>query len=162
VEQVIPLPEASEIQVQISEKTQKKRSARTSLRDTNQYDVTVFELPVIKQAKRNAMHHVIKTLCSRGATPERIAKLIHWKSKSIFFELEGQLKSKEFIQTASKIKEGRFDEGRWFCDDDQLLYSEGKTFALTKMWGERWAEALRILNKEYPEAKIKFEVNQTD
>lgn len=159
VEQVIPLPEASEYQVQVSAKTQQKRSARTSTRDTNVYDVTVYGMSITRQAKRNAIYQVVKALCDRGATPERIATLIHWKTKTIFFELEGQLNSEEFIRTAQNSRGRNFDQNRWFCSDGQLFYSNSKTFAFTKMWGNRWAEALRILANEYPDSKIEFSVS---
>jgi hypothetical protein len=162
VEQVIPLPEASEYQVQVSAKAQQKRSARSSTRDTKQYDVTVYGSMFTKQAKRNAIYHVVKALCAKGTTPEQIADLIHWKTSTIFFELDGKLSSLEFKQAAAKSKTRAFDQGRWHCDDDELIYANGKTFAFTKMWGTRTAEAIHILGKEFPEAKIVFNVSQDE
>lgn len=160
VEQIIPLPEASEYQIQVSTKAQQKRSARTSTRDTSVYDVSVYGMLKTKQAKRTAMYHVVKSLCGHGSTPEHIADLIFWKTKSMFFEVEGHLASDDFKQAASKSKHRAFDQGRWYCNDGELLYSNGKTFALTKMWGNRWAEALHILGKEYPDASIEFKVSK--
>lgn len=162
VEQIIPLPEANDYQIQVSAKIQQKRTARTSTRDTKKYDVTVYGIPSLKQAKRHAMYHVAKALCSKGITPEQIAALITWRTKTIFFGLDGKLTSEEFVQKALNTKGRSFDAHRWFCDDAELIYSNGKTFVFSKMWGNRWAEALRILAKEFPAAKIEFNVSQVE
>ena len=162
IEQVIPLPEASEYQIQLRTKNNEQRTARASTRDTSRFDVTIYGILSSNQAKRNAMYHVVKNLCSKDATPEQIATLIHWKAKSMFFDVEGKLTSQEFIQKASSLKGRKFDMPRWFCDDEHLLYANGKTFALTKMWGNRWAEALRILSKAFPDAKIEFRISASE
>jgi hypothetical protein len=162
IEQVIPLPEASQYQIQVSAKSNQERKARLSTRDTNKYDINVYGLSFSQQAKRNAMYQVVKALCNKGGTPTQIARLIHWKAKTIFFEVEGRLMAQDFVQKASNIKGKSFDPRDWFCDDDQLFYSDGKTFAFTKRWGNRWAEALRVLAKAYPDANIEFSVSQEE
>jgi hypothetical protein len=162
IEQVIPLPEASEYQIKLRTKNNQQRTARASSRDTSKFDVKIYGIVASNQAKRNAMYHVVKNLCDRGVTPEQIATLIHWKSKSMFFGVDGKLISQEFIQKASSLQGRKFDMPRWFCDDEHLVYADGKTFALTKMWGNRWAEALRVLAKAFPDANIEFSVSQTE
>jgi len=109
------------------------------------------------------MFHVIKNLCSHGVTPLKIGELIHWRSTSLFFELEGEFSSTEFIEQANgKIGKNRrkFDQRRWFCDDGQLIVQNGKTYTFTKTWGTQWATALRILQKALPESNIEFNKSQ--
>jgi hypothetical protein len=160
VEQIIPLPEANEYQIQVSTKAQQKRSARTTLRDTNVYDVSVYGNSKTQQAKRNAIFHIVKGLCNKGVEPERIAALVNWKTNTIFFTLDGKLNSTEFIGTVTNAEGRKLDPNRYYCNDEELFYSNGKTFAFTKMWGNRTAEAIRILAKEFPDAKIEFKVSQ--
>lgn len=128
-----------------------------STRDTSKYDLSVFGVKIYKQAKRNGMFHVIKNLCEHGAKPVDIAEFIYWRTSSMFFEVEGELTSEEFIQLAQekqKAAQKTFDYGRWFCDNDKLIIQDGKTYALSKMWGHRWREALKILEEQFPDANI--------
>jgi hypothetical protein len=141
---------------------QQNSNENVPTRDTNKYDIAAYGMTLTNQAIQNAMYHVVKNLCSRGATPEQIATLIYWKTKTIFWGLDGNLTSEEFIQKASNTKGRSFDKHSWFCDDAELFYMNGKTFAFTKMWGNLWAKALGILGKEFPDANIEFSVNQVE
>jgi hypothetical protein len=135
-----------------------KTSSDTTSRDTSRYDVTVYGVTLANEAKRNGMFHAVKSLCDHGAKAEKIIELVHWRAKSIFFIADGEYSSsEEFLKRAQEkmAAQGRtFDPGRFFCDDGQLIIQDGKTFAFTKMWGNRWKEALKVLNEYYPDANI--------
>ncbi len=93
----------------------------------------------------------------------KITKLIHWRSNRLFFSVDGKRSSKEFIHDASGKKgmNGKvFDDSRWFCDDGELIYHNGSTFALSNQWGFRTIEALKILQASFPEANIEFSKSQ--
>jgi hypothetical protein len=141
---------------------QEDTTAKLSTRDTSKYDVTAYGVTVTNQAKRNGMFHVIKSLCDHGADPAKIAELIHWRSGSIFFEVESECSSEEFIRRASE-KSGAagkaFDRGRWFCANGELIVQNGKTYAFSKQWGNRWNEALKILGEYYPNVNVKVTKN---
>lgn len=152
VEQVIPLPEASEYQIQVSTKSRQERKSRTSTRDFTKFDVAIYGVLQTNLAKRNAMFYIAKNLSDHGAKPEKIAELIHWRSNRTFFEVEGECNSGEFIKRANQKLEasGRtFDERRWFCDEGELIIQNGKTYAFSNQWGFRWMEAVKILKKNF-------------
>jgi hypothetical protein len=127
------------------------------VRDTSKYDITAYGVSVINQPKRRCMLHAIKSLCEHGAKAEKVAELIFWRSGSTFFKVEGECSSEEFVKRATEQQEAigkNFDPGRWFHDNDQLIYQDGNTYAFSRMWGGRWRQALKILNDIYPDAEI--------
>jgi hypothetical protein len=134
VQQVIPLPEAIEYQVRVSVKTRQERTARISKKDITKYVVSVYGLPALKLETRDALFHIVKSLCEHGIAPAKIAELIHWRSDRVFFEVEGVHSSEEYIKLASPRLEttGKpFDESRWYCSDDELIIHNGNTFAFS-------------------------------
>lgn len=136
-----------------------------SARDTSRYDVTAYGVTLPNEAKRNGMFHVIKSLCDHGAKAEKIAELVHWRTKSIFFIIDGECSSEELLRRAAEKMDAKgrnFDPGRFFCGNGELIVQDGKTYALTKMWGFRWKEALRVLAEAYPEAQIEFGPSQAE
>jgi len=165
VQQVIPLPEATEYQVKVGVKTRRERIARTSAKDLTRFDVSVYGLPEVKLARRNAIFHVVKSLCDHGIDPARIAELIHWRSDRIFFEVEGKCSSEEFIKHANGKMGANgniFDPSRWFCEGEELIFQNGKTYAFSNKWGIRWKQAVNIFKKEFPEANIEYKVSPQD
>lgn len=137
----------------------------TQARDTSRYDVTAYGVTLANEAKRNGMFHAVKSLCDHGAKAEQIAELVHWRTKSIFFIVDGECSSDEFLKRAAEKMDAigtSFDPGRFFCRDGELIVQDGRTYALTKMWGFRWKEALRVLAEAYPEAQIEFGPSQAE
>lgn len=130
----------------------------TQTRDTSRYDVTAYGVAVTNQPKRWCMFHVIKSLCDHGAKADKVAELVYWRSKSFFFIVDGECSSsEEFLKRAEEkmAAQGRtFDSGRFYCADDQLIVQDGKTYAFTKMWGNRWKQALKVLDDYYPDVNI--------
>lgn len=153
VEQVIPLPEAIEYQVQVSVKNRQERTLRVQNRDMTKYDVTAFGNSENHLAKRSAIFFVVKNLCSSGVSPEKINELIYWKS-NLFLQVDGTQNSEDFICIITGQR--KVDYPRWYCDDGELIHFEGKTFAFHKMWGSRWGTAMNLLKDNFPDAKIDF------
>jgi hypothetical protein len=158
IEQVIPLPEASQYQVSVSAKNRQERSLRAQNRDLTKYDVTVFGNLEKNLAKRSAIFFVVKSLCNSGVSPEKINELIHWKG-NLFLQADGTHDSSAFIQMIIKQGEARgrkIDYPRWYCEDKELIHFAGKTYAFDKMWGIRWGAAMNLLKDNFPDAKIDF------
>jgi hypothetical protein len=165
VQQVIPLPETSEYQVQVNVKSRQERIARSSTKDLTRFDVTIFGQQEKRLAKRNAMFYIVRHLCSHNVKPEQIIKLISWRSRRLFLGFEGQLSSTEFRRVATSKGEesgSSFNEKRWFCDEGELLHIDGKTFAFTSEWGKRWRQAMDLLVSEFPESNIEYHASQLD
>ena len=72
VQQIIPLPEIQEYQVQIRDKVRKEREARTSGADFTRFDVRIEDEHLSSMWKRNAIFSICKHLCTRGISPEEI------------------------------------------------------------------------------------------
>jgi hypothetical protein len=165
VQQVIPLPEATEYQVQVNVKNRQERVSRASTRTWVKYDVTINGVTETITAKRNAIYHVVKYLCSTGVTPEKIAELLHLQRSRLFTTQEGKLSSEEFISTVTKqsAAQGKhFEPGRWYCDDGELIYQNNKTYAFINQWGDTWDAAMKVLIAEFPEANISYKVNSSE
>jgi|CXWL01.1.fsa_nt_gi hypothetical protein len=158
VEQVIPLPEASNYITQIATKGKQERILRVQNRDMTRYDVSVFGETQLNMYKRGAIFFVAKNLCYSGVSPEKINELIYWKG-DLFLRVDGIQNSDDFIRiiTEQREAEGRkIDCHRWYCDDEELIHFEGKTFAFHKMWGSRWGTAMNLLKDNFPDARIDF------
>lgn len=158
IEQVIPLPEASEYQVQVSIKNRKERALHVQNRDLTTYDVMVFGKIEKNLAKRNAIFFVVKSLCDSGVEPEKIGKLIYWK-KYLFLQADGILDSEGFIRAVMAQRGAgtrKIKYRRWYCEDEELIHHDGKTFAFYKMWGNKWGIAMNLLKDNFPDAKIDF------
>ena len=137
IQQVIPLPEATEYQVRTQRKAQVERIASTNNRDMTKYDVTINGQTNKQLAKGQALLLIVKYLCSRGVTPEQIAATVAWRIDDMWRWTQGTLNATEF---QAKLIEahgngGRsYDPRRVFGGEEQLIHSEGKTFAFTTQW----------------------------
>ncbi len=156
VQQVIPLPEAGEYVVQVREKERRERRSRESGRAYTRYDVTVDGEVHERQAKRRAIHLVVKALCSKGATPEQVSEVIHWKG-NLWRSAEGVLDGDQFAKQMEEAASSgglAWDPRRWHSDEDALIGSGGKTWALSNQWGGRTGEAIELLLGRWPDYGI--------
>jgi hypothetical protein len=80
----------------------------------------------------------------------------------MFRDVEGVVGSEEFVRRATeeaKKQNQSFDAPRFYVNDDELIVSENRTYAFTKMWGKRTPEALDLLIEAFPDAKISCEIS---
>jgi len=156
VQQVIPLPEAEELQVQIREKQRKERAARRDNRDLTRYDVTIQGRMFRNLPKRAVMYHVVKELCRQEVTPERISDSLKF-GINLFRSVEGDVDSDKFVaqvQEESRVSGRAFKPSRYYLADEELIKSGGKTWALTKMWRQKRFAGLAGLLDAFPDADI--------
>lgn len=160
VQQVIPLPEATEYQVQVREKARKEREARTSGADFTRFDIEVDGDRYKSQWKRNAIFVISKHLCEKGVDPMEIANHFVWRSNRVWYSVEGIVDASEFERLAyEKATSGgpSFDRRRWRCGDGELVQANGKTYAFSSQWGaEGWHRAMNLLKDTYPQFRIEF------
>ncbi|SCZ68383.1 PDDEXK family nuclease [Thiohalomonas denitrificans] len=158
VQPIIPLPEAEEYQVRVRDKVQKERKARESGRDLTRYDVFVDDDKYPNLAKRRAILAVFRGVYSKGANPEDVAKLIDWKP-NLVRSAEGTLGSGEMYDaiTEQLESEGKTSTAkRYFLADDELMHANGRTYALTKMWGRSTVEAMQVIVDKYSDLNVCF------
>lgn len=160
VQQVIPLPEASEYQVRVREKVREERQARTGGRDHERFDVTIQDQRYPSLPKRKAIFQLCRWLCGKGVVPEEISELFHWRPNRVWYAVDGTVDASDFARLAQEKAlsgGGSFDRIRWFCDDDDLVQVCGKTYAFSNQWGgEGWHNAMALLKEKYVRFNITF------
>lgn len=156
IQQVIPLPETEQFQVKIRQKKQKEQASRSSSRDMAKFSLSVNENDFSGLGKRHIMYHLCNEIIKTGATPEEIAKLIHWRKASVFVSFDGILDESEVV--------AQLDSGgavpkykRFFHKQEELFHTDGKTYALSNQWGPRTLEAVEVLAEKYPALNIRVE-----
>jgi hypothetical protein len=138
-----------------------ERAARTQNRDLTRYDVTVGESVFANLPKRRAIYQVIRALWDSGVDPEAIRSAVPWKT-AILTPIAGTLTSEPFEKAfaAKLIEDGRQPlTNRYFIDDVDLIHANGKTYAATKMWGERTTSAIDQLLKAFPGHDISYKAS---
>ncbi|MBV9957529.1 MAG: hypothetical protein JO360_03875 [Acidobacteria bacterium] len=138
VQQIIPLPEAAEYQVQIREKVRQERVRQDGYRDFTKYDLFIDGSVLPRLSKRQLVYQVIKQLVKSGVTPETIDSSITSTRGPLFKVTEGELKAEEFLEALSSQYEKtgkRFDASRYFFAPGELFWLAGKTYALSNQWG---------------------------
>lgn len=153
VQQIIPLPEAEDYRVRVREKQEREREARRTQRDLSKFDVTIFDHKHEALPKRIAVLTIIKHLCSRGVTPEEIVPCIPGRSTT-FCSTDGIVPSSEFVLTA-KVDSGGIR--RYFCDDEDLIHSNGRTYAVASGWGNGTVEAIESILAKFPDKGVTCE-----
>ena len=164
VQQVIPLPEVEEFQIQVKEKTQRERQTRRDGRDMTRFDVEVHGEKYTNLPKRTAILRVIQALVQSDHAPEEISSAVDDKFYNQGFrEAAGDLNEQDFIEAVQQSHK-TFSPRRWFTADNELLHHGGQTYALSNQWGKNWwSPAMKALAKNFPEAKIQWsETDATD
>lgn len=165
VQQVIPLPEAADFQVRVSAKSRQERNSRATSRDFTKFDVSINAETLTRLAKRNAIFAIVKRLCDGGVSPDQIAALIPWRSRRLFFVVDGRLDPEAFVAAASEQREAdgkHFARRRWFCDEGELILAGSKTYAFSNQWGHRWHEAMDNLVEAFPAVRISYGASPSD
>jgi hypothetical protein len=164
VQQLVPLPEATEYQVRARAKRQIEKQERSSGRDFTKFDVAVDGVWERRLAKRQAILRVVRGLSERGVSPEQISEVLDWRSPHVLWRsVAGEVDREEFIARATEAADTTglsYDPRRWFHDDDELIVFDGRSWAMTKMWGPRTEAAMHSLLDALPGHSI--EVRRSD
>ena len=160
VQQIIPLPEAEDYQVRLKEKQQQERAARKSSVDFTKFDLMIDGQTFLRQWKRGAIYLVIRHLFSKGHSPDQLSAVVASKRTPIFRSAPGYLDSAEFCRVLTLEAEngGRaFKASRFFCQDDELLQFDGKTYSFTNQWGIEWRDTMKLLIDAFPAESISIQ-----
>lgn len=160
VQQIIPLPEAADYQVQVREKTQRERQARESTVDFTRFDVTVAGETHAALWKRGAILLLVRKLVASGIDPQQITVALERPAQRLWRVVEGDVDAAAFRKRASEeARDGTaFKESRWFSDDGELIHYSGRTFAFSNQWGgASWHDAMKRIVAAFPESAIKYE-----
>lgn len=135
VQQVIPLPEATDYQIRVREKQQKERASRRQARDTSLYTVSLAGTVIENLSKRRAMLEVVRFLCGCGVSPEELLRASGTNKSTMFRSTTGELDSATLVDRVTKEEADRnrsFNPRRYFTDEDELIYFNGRTYCLVR------------------------------
>ncbi|GAA3350406.1 hypothetical protein GCM10020358_76190 [Amorphoplanes nipponensis] len=131
VQQIIPLPEASELTVQIRRKQTQARTVGADGRDWTQYEVVTPEGRSGPLRKRWAVLTMATALHRAGITAHQLTTAL---PRSRFLPVEGTLTGEELAAAFLARYPGSTKRlGRWFLDSP--LHDQGRTWVVSKMWG---------------------------
>jgi hypothetical protein len=134
IQQVIPLPEASDYQVKLREKEAEKRQAQAA--DWTRYDLFVGEATYKALYKRQLAFEIVRALVARKMSPIEMMKTL---PQSKFLVVDGNLSADDFRAKAEQMKNTwgtPYNLKRWYLEDDELFHMDGKTYGLTTQWSK--------------------------
>jgi hypothetical protein len=124
-------------------------------KDYTKYDVTIDGVVHEALPKRIAIFKVVTQLCKQGVTPEEIGAAVPWRS-TMFCSTDGVVSSGEFVEALkSKVDSGGIR--RYFCEDAELIHSDGRTYAVSNGWGNRTFQAIQSILAKFPDKGVKCE-----
>jgi len=157
VQQVLPLPEAEEYQVQIRKKAAEERLSEGGGADWTRYDLRINGEAFPRQYKRKLFFLVFRAFIQKGITPEQIMEIFPQRK---FLAVQGKCnKPEELAQMASTLRtpNGKtFNLARFFVEPDELMYVGGKTYAISNQWSKKYLPDLEKLLAKYPQVAISF------
>lgn len=151
VVQIFPLPEAADYQVRLKEKGRAERRARVQNRDLTKYCLKIGSESHDGLPKRRLAFLVIREAVNRGAKPLEVYPTGSWLIVSGHQDEHGVLNSKR-DEGSSKSEVGRF-----FTKDEELLQVGGKTYAVTKMWGEQTLTVVDQIIRQFDLDDVSYE-----
>jgi hypothetical protein len=160
VEQLVPLPEAADYQIQIKNKAREVRSGSGQNQDWTQYDVVLAGKMIGPLRKRRLVYEVIRYLISRGKSAEELVNATG--RASLWIRKSGVLNGDEFrerLATDDSARDSRFPL-RYFTADEELFHFGGDTYALTNQWGTNTLPAVDGLIAAFPDEAISYSEHQ--
>lgn len=159
IQQVLPLPEATEYQVRLRKKAAEQRTSSGGGADWTRYDLTSYGVVYEKLYKRRLFLEVVKSLVTHGTL---VSELLEFFPPRKFISLEGQVSGDEFrasIVGMTTTTGASVDVRRFYLDDDDLFYSEGRTWALSNQWSLRFMPDLDRAISKYSSSSINYKVS---
>ena len=151
VVQIIPLPEAADYQVRLKEKEREERRSRIQNRDLTRYRLEIGAKVHDKLPKRRLAFLVIREAVSKGAEPLEVYPGGNWLIVSGLHNENSVLDAKR-DEGSSKSEAARF-----YTRDDELLQSGGKTYAVTKMWGDQTVTVVDRIIRQFELDDVSYE-----
>ena len=156
IQQVLPLPEATDYQVQLRRKATEERQSEDSTSDWTRYDLTINGQMTPSLYKRRLIFLVVQALIKHGVAPSSITEFL---PERVFLSVAGECSSDEFRERAPEFKRpdgSARDLRRYFTGADELFLVNGSTYALSNQWSRYDLPALDKLIAKYPEAGISY------
>lgn len=159
VQQIIPLPEVADYQIQIRQKQRETRAAAEHSADWTRYDVHTRDEVHQRLSKRDVMYVVCRYLVDQGVAPEELEKAA---GRTLFESIEGQIDGVSFrAEIVRRRPNDSIAVKRFFSGDDQLLSFNGRTYAISNQWSKATMEsALAGLLGKYGSLGLSYRVTE--
>lgn len=165
IEQIVPLKEAAEYQVNLREKAAERRTARQASTSRALYDLTVAGRSYTALPKNRLMLNMVREVVGTGVDPAAIADLLPSASRPsrLWASVEGDCSAEEFLEklTGERTKHGkRIDAKRFFTKDAELIGFGGRTYAFSTQWGKTTLEAAAMVAAAHEDLAIEIQAAQ--
>ena len=160
IQQIIPLPEATDYQVKFKEKAAEQRQARRETnRDYSRFSVNINGLYETSLNKRQTMHLVIRKSVEYGINPQELMKITGEKR---WIWVEKECRSKEdFEKEEIRNVKNNYNDSKWFNKDDELLVYHGRTYAFSNQQGKETYDLVKKIFDTYPQLNGSIELAES-
>ncbi len=161
IQQLLPLPEAADYQIQLRKKAAEERKAEEGGADWSRYDLTIGDQKYSKLYKRQLFLLVIQALVKREVPVTELQKVLPARK---FLGLPGALDGASFRQQVSEITTpngAAYDVRRFYIGDTEIFRSSGQTWALSNQWSIKFLPQLEQLMQRYPDADMSYKIVST-
>jgi hypothetical protein len=156
IQQVLPLPEAADYQIQLRRKDAAIERARTRGQDYTRYHIVVDNMELPEENKRNAIRVMVEQLAARGVPLDEISKALPDGPARRMRVLAGRFVGVDAVREAMLAADPKVDVRRWFCDHPYVDEDAGLTYVLINQWGTNTEPTLEALAEAFPHAKITY------
>jgi hypothetical protein len=158
IQQVLPLPESAEYQIRLRKKAAEERNTQESGADWTRYDLQIQGKLYPKLYKRRLFLTVVRALAEQGKSVIEFQQMLPARK---FVGVSGEVAGNDFREAVAQMKTpngAAYDPRRYYFDNSDLFFSDGKTWALSNQWSIKYIPDLDRLIEKYPEAKISYSV----
>jgi hypothetical protein len=96
----------------------------------------------------------------QGTAPEKIAASVPRRGDRLFRSADGSLDRVAFVErVAEQMKQQNraFDPERYFCETEELMHVNGRTYAVTNQWGASTQETIDALLTAFGASDVTIE-----
>ena len=156
IQQVLPLPESADYQIQIKKKAAEERKSREGGADWTRYDLFAGDVKFPNLYKRNLFLLVVAAVVGEGAQVVELQNVLPARK---FLGLPGKLDGIEFRKQFAELKNASgspYDAKRYYLEDSELFHSGEKTWSLSNQWAAKYLPLLDQLIAMYPQAQLRY------
>ncbi len=155
IQTIIPLPEAEDYwQIQAKKETIRREAKENRIR----YNIQAGSKSYDNQPLNRMMFHFIAVALRANGTPEQIREFCKEAGRSSpLKDYEGKLDSQKMRKMLCDGSKDPRAESRYYTDDDELIYKDGRTYTVSTGWVKD--SALMVaenLKKTFPELGIEY------
>ena len=151
IEQIIPIPEASDYQVRVREKNREERRERKNKQQRLRFRLSVADKIHMNLTKRRLILLVVLEAAKRGANPANIFPESSWL-------IVAGRPNEDGILSASRVpKSSTAETKRFFTKNDELIYHDGLTFAFSNQWGRSTLDEVDRIIRDFKLDDVSYE-----